>query len=64
MKYSTSQIFPTGGTAPYTYLWSNGQTMQQASSLTVGIYSCIVTDANGCADLFTITVSEPNHISG
>ena len=58
----TSQIFPTGGTAPYTYLWSNGQTMQQASSLTVGIYSCIVTDANGCADLFTTTINEPSEI--
>ncbi len=40
----------TGGTAPYTYLWSNGAT---TSSITVcpgstTSYSVIVTDANGC----------------
>ena len=58
----TSYIFPTGGTAPYTYLWSNGQTMQQASSLVAGTYSCTVTDANGCTDLFTTTIIQPSEI--
>ena len=58
----TAQIFPTGGTAPYTYLWSNGQIMQQATALVAGNYSCTVTDANGCADLFTTTINEPSEI--
>ena len=57
-----AQIFPTGGTAPYTYLWSNGQIMQQATALIAGNYSCTVTDANGCTDLFTTTINEPSEI--
>jgi hypothetical protein len=40
----------TGGTAPYTYLWSPGN--QTTSSITVyssGNYAVTVTDANGCS---------------
>ena len=42
-------IFP-GGTAPYTYSWSNGSTSAQDSALCWGNYSVTVTDANGCID--------------
>jgi len=42
----------TGGTAPYDYLWSNGETNASISNLSEGDYSCTVTDASGCsADL-------------
>ena len=37
----------TGGTAPYTYLWSNGST-ESTATLGVGDYSVTVTDYNGC----------------
>ncbi len=40
----------TGGTAPYTYNWSNGQTGTTASSLTYGNVFVSVTDANGCSN--------------
>jgi len=40
---------PTGGTAPYTYLWSNGATFKTISNLSDGSYSVVVTDANGCS---------------
>jgi uncharacterized protein (DUF2141 family) len=36
------------GTGPYTYLWSNGETTQIITGLTQGVYSCTVTDINGC----------------
>ncbi|MBK8566619.1 MAG: T9SS type A sorting domain-containing protein [Saprospiraceae bacterium] len=39
---------PTGGTAPYSYLWSNASTTANISNLGVGSYSVTVTDANGC----------------
>ena len=39
---------PSGGTAPYDYLWSNGQTSQTITGLEAGGYTVIVTDANSC----------------
>ena len=38
----------TGGVSPYTYLWSNAQTSQQAINLITGSYNVTVTDAQGC----------------
>lgn len=48
-----------GGTSPYTYQWSNGQTGTTASSLVAGNYSVTVTDANNCQVVVNHTVSEP-----
>jgi hypothetical protein len=42
-------VTPSGGTTPYTYLWSNGETTQCITPGTTGIYSVRVTDANGCS---------------
>ena len=53
---------PTGGTAPYYYLWSTGQTTQTISNLPAGIYTCIVTDANGCTINGSETITEPAQI--
>ncbi|MBA5792418.1 MULTISPECIES: T9SS type A sorting domain-containing protein [unclassified Flavobacterium] len=38
----------SGGTLPYTYLWSNGATTA-STNLLVGNHSVTVTDANGCS---------------
>jgi hypothetical protein len=38
----------TGGTAPYTFNWNNGQTTQTATGLAAGGYYVSVQDANGC----------------
>ncbi|MCD6012021.1 MAG: hypothetical protein K0Q79_1883 [Flavipsychrobacter sp.] len=40
--------FGTGGTAPYSYVWSNGATTQSQCGLGTGFYTINVTDANGC----------------
>ncbi len=38
----------TGGTFPYTYIWSSGQIEEDLSDLCPGSYILIVTDAIGC----------------
>ncbi|MFN8397569.1 MAG: T9SS type A sorting domain-containing protein [Bacteroidia bacterium] len=50
-------LSPTGGTAPYTFNWSNGQTTQTATGLAGGVYTCTITDGNGCTFVVTDTVT-------
>ncbi|MBK9336168.1 MAG: lamin tail domain-containing protein [Lewinellaceae bacterium] len=55
----TATANPSGGTAPYGYLWSNGQTTATAVNLTAGTYTVTTTDANGCSATATATVTQP-----
>ncbi|WP_176829760.1 SprB repeat-containing protein [Tenacibaculum sp. MAR_2009_124] len=55
-------ITVSGGTNNYTYIWSNGETTQDVSSLVKGVYIVKVTDTNGCQLEETITISEPNEL--
>ena len=47
----------SGGTSPYSYLWSNTVTLSSISNVTAGAYTVTVTDANGC------TVSKSSNLS-
>jgi hypothetical protein len=49
-------ITMTGGTPPYTYLWSNNETTEDISNLIAGTYTVTVTDNNGCQFTFTFDV--------
>ncbi|NNF01243.1 MAG: hypothetical protein HKN22_01020, partial [Bacteroidia bacterium] len=55
---------PIGGTAPYTYLWSDAQTNDTASALIAGMYTVTITDANSCIIIDSILVVEPTSVSG
>jgi len=39
----------TGGTQPFSFIWSDGVATSTRSGITDGIYSAVVTDLNGCA---------------
>lgn len=52
-----AQANVSGGTAPFSYLWSNGQNSATAANLAPGSYSVVVTDANGCETSCDITLA-------
>jgi hypothetical protein len=60
-----------GGSTNYTYVWNNGETSEDLSSIASGSYNVTVTDGNGCVliESFEITspaalVSSVNHVNG
>ncbi len=55
----TAIIMVQGGSAPYTYKWSNGATTASVNNFTAGTYTITVTDANGCTAVQTITIGQP-----
>ena len=53
------EIIANGGTPPYQYMWSNGDSASIRKGLTAGNYSFVVTDANYCTSNGSVTVTEP-----
>lgn len=49
----------SGGTPPYSYLWSNGATSQDIGGLVAGTYSVVITDANLCQVSLEYEITEP-----
>lgn len=57
----TGSIDPviSGGTAPYSYAWSNGATTAMLTNVVSGAYTLTITDARGCQDIYNYVISEP-----
>ena len=53
------KVTGTGGTLPYSYLWSNGEVLDSIVDLTIGDYSVLVTDEKGCEKEVLSKVSQP-----
>ncbi len=57
-------VSASGGASTFTYQWlPAGGTADTASALAAGVYSVIVTDANGCTQSATTTITQPANIS-
>ncbi|MEO0790538.1 MAG: SprB repeat-containing protein, partial [Bacteroidota bacterium] len=48
----------TGGTAPFSFEWDDGQTSDELVNVSSGSYSLTVTDVNGCTTEGTYTVND------
>jgi|GEM_PF-3207107 len=57
-------VTPSGGTSPYTYLWSNSATTASITGIIAGTYMVTITDANGCSVVDTALITEPVLITG
>lgn len=55
----TATVFPTGGTGPYSFEWSNGQTTATAINLPAGGQFVTLTDNNDCQIVGFVEVKSP-----
>lgn len=54
---SNLNAYGSGGTAPYTYTWSNGVNGQYNNNVAYGSYEVTVTDARGCSTVHSFIFS-------
>ncbi len=62
-----AEVVVSGGSGPgtYTYLWDdfNSQFLNPAVFLSAGFYNVTVTDANGCTEVATVEVTQPDTLA-
>ena len=59
-----TMVVVTGGNgAPYSYLWSTGQTFPNVTNLVAGPITLTVADNAGCTQVFTTTILQPAQIA-
>ena len=53
----TITVYATGGTAPYSYQWSTGETTDVITVNAPGLYMITITDSTGCVIMQEIEVN-------
>lgn len=53
----------SGGSAPYTYRWSNGGNIAVLANLAAGSYTVTVTDAAGCTGTASNSITQPTALN-
>ncbi len=59
----SAELEVSGGTAPYSILWSDGSSDFMRNSLQAGSYSLSVTDDHACQDTLSFSILEPDSLS-
>lgn len=59
---ASAEVSPLGGTAPYSFIWGNGEQTMIANSLCADSNFVTVTDANGCDTTANIIIQIPDSI--
>ncbi len=59
----SATIVMDGGTAPFIFEWSNGETGDNVSNLLADTYEVTATDDNGCVVIESITITEPDPVA-
>lgn len=58
----TATVNISGGSPPYTIVWSSGGTNPTETGLAAGTYTVAVTDTTGCPSTLQVTINEPDEI--
>ncbi|NTW33690.1 MAG: PKD domain-containing protein, partial [Bacteroidetes bacterium] len=56
-------VTTSGSTAPYSYLWIDGQTTSNADSLCAGNYSVTITDFHGCTEFVYVEITDTSNLA-
>lgn len=59
----TATVTVSGGTQPYTYNWSGGQSTNAITGLCAGTYTVLVSDAASITNTATVTITQPSAIT-
>ena len=59
----SATVTANGGTADYTYLWSNNATTPTVNGLAAGTYNVTITDANSCTATASTTITQPEALT-
>lgn len=59
----TASAMSFGGTAPYTYAWSNNVIGETVTGLAAGIYSVTCTDATDCSAVMEVMIGQPDELT-
>ena len=58
MSDGSAQVLVTGNTAPYTYLWAEGETTSEITGKPSGLYNVSITDINNCFYFYPLEILE------